>query len=359
MTFRKSKHFFPAFLFILITVIAVHCKLKPYNGDDPRDNPARFFCEAYGLCKPAEGNPDIFSIEMVSVPPLSFPTGTDDLGTATVTAGFQLATTEVTYALWITVYTWATVGDGGVLDEGEAQYTFANPGLQGGDQSGCAAAVGTTNLHPVTCMDWRDAIVWLNALTEYSNSRNGTSVACVYNTDPAYGNPLRSSYDAAYINTMNLTPGGFDNPYVNSNARGFRLPTADEWELAARYKGGDSANGAIEHPPGSGLYWTPGSYASGATADYTDLVATDTVAVVGASTTAVVKSKAANALQIYDLSGNVEEWIFDWHPSYPDRRITRGGVFDSSATFAQIGLTGAWKPYDESYAYGFRPARNE
>jgi len=46
-----------------------------------------------------------------------------------------------------------------------------------------------------TAVDWRDAIAWRNALTEYYNSQNDSQ----------------------------------DNPYVNENAKGFRLPGLREW----------------------------------------------------------------------------------------------------------------------------------
>lgn len=33
---------------------------------------------------------------------------------------------------------------------------------------------------PATAMNWRDAMVWCNALTEYYNAANGTSLACAF-----------------------------------------------------------------------------------------------------------------------------------------------------------------------------------
>ena len=68
------------------------------------------------------------------------------------------------------VYIWATNGIGRT---GAGQYTFANAGTMGD-------GTGDTNQHPVTTVNWRDSMVWCNALTEWYNAQNGTSYECVY-----------------------------------------------------------------------------------------------------------------------------------------------------------------------------------
>ena len=51
----------------------------------------------------------LLSLNMRYVPGgLTTPTGTDDNGTATVSNGYLMGETEVTYELWYAVYTWAT-----------------------------------------------------------------------------------------------------------------------------------------------------------------------------------------------------------------------------------------------------------
>lgn len=73
---------------------------------------------------------------------------------------FSMAETELTYAKWYEVYTWATSAD-----RGDAKYTFANKGRQGsGGTDGAAPTEGNTE--PVTCISWRDAVVWCNAASE-------------------------------------------------------------------------------------------------------------------------------------------------------------------------------------------------
>lgn len=248
------------------------------------------------------GNPEF---KMVYVPGgITFPTGTDDLGTATVTNAYEIGETEVTYELWSAVHTWATSNG----------YLFANAGTMGD-------GTGDTVQHPVTTVNWRDSMVWMNALTEYYNVQNSTNFEGVYYTDAGQTTLIKDSSDGSYGSSINPTAGGFDDPYVKADADGFRLLTSNEYELAARYKDDANDDGDIQD---TGEYY-PGNYASGATADYNNAIATGLVAVYTAnsgSSTAVVKSKTANALGLYDMSGNVYDWCFDLSGS---NRVKRDG----------------------------------
>ena len=277
---------------------------------------------------------------------LTTPTALDDSGTATVSNAYLMAETEITYELWYAVYTWATHAD-----RGANIYTFANAGREGHDGIIGGTPVST---EPVTYINWRDAIVFSNALTEYYNAQNGTSFEVVYYSDGdgSYTTPHRDSSD---------TTCACDNPDIKTTAKGFRLPTGDEWELAARYKGSDSANGAIEKPASSGNWWTPGTYASGATADTTIAAATDLVAWYFGNSGYVthnVATKTANALGLYDMSGNIYELAFDWHPdAIGTGRLWLGGSYIFQAADLQIGKTVWGYPYTESTMVGFRLSR--
>lgn len=280
------------------------------------------------------GDTQIFGIGSVALnlqycPGGTFPTGMDDSGSATEDA-FWIGETEVTYALWSVVYNWATA---------EGGYTFANVGIQGD-------GAGDTNQHPVTTINWRDAMVFCNAITEYYNAKNGTEtdLSCVYLSDNN-STPIRSVDDSTTITTA---AGSEDNPNVDQNADGFHLPSSAEWECAARY--------IVSY------CWTPGNYASGATAAYdatNGSIECDRVAVYdtnSGSSTATVKSKTANALGCYDMSGNVFEWNFDWLSS-GSTRVERGGGWRDTSFYAQVGYVPGFNPYNEYDSVGFRLCR--
>jgi sulfatase modifying factor 1 len=324
-------------------------------------------CPAPGSSGPEAGDQETFSaggvtFNMVYVPGKSFKTGTDDLGgTATVTNEYWIGETEITYELWSDVYDWAVNGIGGATGEGD--YSFDNAGVMGD-------GTGDTDQHPVTTINWRDAMVWMNALTEYYNAQNGTTLECLYYYDAAYNTPIRDSLDddshtteedGDYTGSVNPNAGGFDDPYIKSDADGFRLATSNEWELAARYIDDANDDGDIED---ANEYY-PGNYASGATADYNDGTATNAVAVYDENgngsaddSAASVKSKNANALSIYDMSGNAFEWCFDWH-TVGSNRVRRGGSWDFTAYYMQVGDEFNYNPYNELNVLGFRLARTQ
>lgn len=142
---------------------------------------------------------------------------------------------------------------------------------------------------------------------------------------PTYG--LGNSYPAYYISWNDCQE--FITKLNQLTGLSFRLPTEAEWEYVAR--GGNKATTQT-------LY--SGSNIIDDVAWYRDN---------SSSGTHIVAGKTANALGLYDMSGNVWEWCNDWYGSYNSRsetdptgpfsgsyRVLRGGSWSGSATYCRI-----------------------
>jgi formylglycine-generating enzyme required for sulfatase activity len=135
------------------------------------------------------------------------------------------------------------------------------------------------------------------------------------------------------------------------NANGYRLPTEAEWEYAA--KGGNKGS----------AYLYAGSDSPGEVGWYTDNSN-------GASHE--VGKKKANDLGIYDLSGNVWEWLWDWFGDYEDKaqtdprgpdtgsgRVVHSGSWLHRARDLRPFCRGGSDPSTRAGFYGFRLARSQ
>ena len=71
-----------------------------------------------------------------------------------------------------------------------------------------------------------------------------------------------------------------------------------------------------------------------------------------------VGQKAENELELYDMSGNVCEWCWDFQSSQFFSRIYRGGSWDNAADRCTVAIRWATSPNIHLSFVGFRRARN-
>ncbi len=157
-----------------------------------------------------------------------------------------------------------------------------------------------------------------------ANHDSGSSVALslVGDKNPAANMSWQDA--AAYCNWLS-EKDGLNPVYEDKFGRlvakrptpnGYRLPTEAEWAFAARHQGG---KGFLKFPWGQDL---PPAKDSGNYADKAAATLAPTFLSTfndGYAATAPVASFKPNALGLYDLGGNVAEWVHDYYQVYtPD-----------------------------------------
>jgi formylglycine-generating enzyme required for sulfatase activity len=204
--------------------------------------------------------------------------------------------------------------------------------------------------NPVQTVDWYDAVKWSNARSVQGG------LTPVYYTDAGF---------------THIYTNGEVAPYMNMAANGYRLPTEAEWEKAAR--GGLSGQ---RFPWGNVINENLANY-YGATASYTyDLGPNgyNAVGSVGGTSpaTSPVGSFAANGYGLYDISGNVTVWCWDWYGTPYGQpttnnptgagpgsgyRVLRGGDWADNAFIARCAHRYGYNPNNAYDNFGFRCVR--
>jgi formylglycine-generating enzyme required for sulfatase activity len=154
---------------------------------------------------------------------------------------------------------------------------------------------------------------------------------------------------------------GWNRVQVFLAATGLRLPTEAEWEFACRAGTQTAFHGSSAFPHGTGeddlaqhIAWFERN---------------------SEGRTHVVGTRAANSLGLFDMSGNVAEWVADYYASdfYATSpsvnpigpplgngfRVFRGGYFGSPANELRSSFRSNENPFDTGFTIlGFRVAKN-
>ena len=174
------------------------------------------------------------------------------------------------------------------------------------------------NNKPVERVSWYDAIYFCNKLSER------------FGFTPVYAIDGKTN-----VVTWKYTPhqGNWINGKItmNSTANGFRLPTNEEWEYAAKSRRNYTYSGSNNIDE---VGWYKGN---------------------SGGQTHSVGQKKANGYGLYDMSGNVLELCWDAYggPS----RYGRGGSYDDHVGYCEVDYWNAYYADSQSSGIGFRVVR--
>lgn len=177
--------------------------------------------------------------------------------------------------------------------------------------------------YPVENVSWYDAVLFCNAVSKLLN------------------------LDTAYVYTSVGAENYLKDLTIDYSAKSIRLPTEIEWEIAAR--------------------------AGTSTTYYWDTDEAKKYAYYAQSKGPVkVAQYIPNALGLFDVAGNVAEWVNDWYGAYPTKsvenytgvesgslRVVRGGGWSDKAPALSTGERDKKDPLTKTHMLGFRVVLSE